>query len=283
MRSSDRLIGAALLGASLFVLGWNLGGEGPDRRGEWVARDIARTMRETGDWITPRLLGEPYFKKPPLHYWCVAASAAFGGVSIEAARRPVVLFSLAGLLLASVWAKEIGGARAGVLAAAVALGNTLYFLSARTAMMDAPLAVLVAASTRWLGRGALLRGWAAAGLGFLAKGPLGVLLPVGAVGLERLLTRRGRELGRLFAPSGILAFLLVAAPWPIAMTARHGTAFVRTFFVEEGLLAFATDEGHRSTSPWPYLPILLSSFTVFAPALFGAARAAWRSPSSNLR
>ena len=283
MRSPDRLAAAALLGASLFVLGWNLGGEGPDRRGERIALDIARTMRETGDWITPRFLGEPYFKKPPLHYWCIAASSALGGVSVEAARRPVVLFSLAGLLLAWAWARDIGGSRAGTLAAAVALGNASYFLYGRTAMMDVPLAVLVAASTRWLGRGAMLRGWAAAGLGFLAKGPLGVLLPVGAVAIERLSSRRGRELARLFAPAGLLVFLVVAAPWPIAMAARHGAEFVRTFFVGEGLLAFASDEGHRTTPAWPYVPFLLASFTVFAPALFGAARAAWRSPSPDLR
>ena len=39
---------------------------GPDEpRYAW----IARAMAETGDWVTPRLYGQPWFEKPPLYYW----------------------------------------------------------------------------------------------------------------------------------------------------------------------------------------------------------------------
>src|SRR5262249_20031140 len=39
---------------------------GPDEpRYAWIARDMA----ETGDWVTPRLYGRPWFEKPPLLYW----------------------------------------------------------------------------------------------------------------------------------------------------------------------------------------------------------------------
>jgi len=43
-----------------------IGFVGPDEpRYAWIARDMARS----GDWITPRLYGQPWFEKPPLLYW----------------------------------------------------------------------------------------------------------------------------------------------------------------------------------------------------------------------
>src|SRR5262249_311178 len=43
-----------------------IGFVGPDEpRYAWIARDMA----ETGDWVTPRLYGRPWFEKPPLLYW----------------------------------------------------------------------------------------------------------------------------------------------------------------------------------------------------------------------
>ena len=40
---------------------------------------IALEMVHTGDWLVPRLHGEPYLDKPPLLYWLTAASfQAFG-------------------------------------------------------------------------------------------------------------------------------------------------------------------------------------------------------------
>lgn len=35
----------------------------------------ARSMLETGEWVEPRIWDRPYLAKPPLFYWCVAATA----------------------------------------------------------------------------------------------------------------------------------------------------------------------------------------------------------------
>src|ERR1700757_5099005 len=44
-----------------------------------VQAQIARTMLETGDWVTARLDGVAYLEKSPLIYWLMAASyRAFG-------------------------------------------------------------------------------------------------------------------------------------------------------------------------------------------------------------
>src|ERR1700747_3686229 len=56
----------------------------------WIARDMA----ETGDWVTPRLYGKPWFEKPPLFYWGAALSFKLFGVSEAAARLPSALSAL---------------------------------------------------------------------------------------------------------------------------------------------------------------------------------------------
>ena len=42
---------------------------------------IGRAMAQTGDWITPRLWGHPWFEKPALLYWMTA-------VGIQGRSRP---------------------------------------------------------------------------------------------------------------------------------------------------------------------------------------------------
>ena len=59
-----------------------IGFVGPDEpRYAWIARDMA----ETGDWITPRLYGKPWFEKPVLYYWIAGLSFKIFGVSEAAA------------------------------------------------------------------------------------------------------------------------------------------------------------------------------------------------------
>ena len=68
-----RLLWIVLILATLYLCYFHnlgaLGLVGPDEpRYAWIARD----MQETGDYITPRLYGKPWFEKPPLYYWSAA-------------------------------------------------------------------------------------------------------------------------------------------------------------------------------------------------------------------
>ncbi len=56
-----------------------------------VLAQAARTMLETGDWVTPRLDGVAYLEKPPLYYWPMVLSYKVFGVHDWAARIPFAL------------------------------------------------------------------------------------------------------------------------------------------------------------------------------------------------
>src|SRR5262245_54640582 len=68
-----------------------IGFVGPDEpRYAWIARDMA----ESGDWVTPRLYGKPWFEKPPLYYWMAGVSFKLFGASEVSARLPGALCAL---------------------------------------------------------------------------------------------------------------------------------------------------------------------------------------------
>jgi 4-amino-4-deoxy-L-arabinose transferase-like glycosyltransferase len=67
-----------LLAAGLLLPGL---GAAPFERAEIYFLDAARAMVESGDWLVPRYRGEPFFDKPALAYWLMAARA-------RRARRP---------------------------------------------------------------------------------------------------------------------------------------------------------------------------------------------------
>jgi len=94
---------AALICVTLYVCYFShlgaIGFVGPDEpRYAWIARDMA----ETGDWVTPRLYGKPWFEKPPLYYWGAAICFKLFGVSEAAARLPSAISALLATL-AMAW------------------------------------------------------------------------------------------------------------------------------------------------------------------------------------
>src|SRR5579863_1166513 len=68
---------------------------GPDEpRYAWVAR----AMAATGDWVTPRLYGQPWFEKPILYYWAAAIGFDLHLPAEWAARWPSAFAALAAAL-----------------------------------------------------------------------------------------------------------------------------------------------------------------------------------------
>src|SRR5215469_1000680 len=84
---------AAPLACFLYFYHLNASGlVGPDEpRYAAVAREMARS----GDWVTPRLWGEPWFEKPPLLYWMAAVGFRFGLGPELAPRLPVAILAVA--------------------------------------------------------------------------------------------------------------------------------------------------------------------------------------------
>lgn len=187
---------------------------------------IAREMREGGDWLTPRYQGGPVFDKPPLLFWLTASSfAAFGAGDLQA-RLPVLTLSVVAVGLIGLAGREARGAVAGFWAAGVAATCVVLLIVGHQVMTDVPaLAGLAAAALAALGMRRDARwGWLlgpAIAVVVLAKGALGVLVAVAMAPYFLVVRPRWG----LPAWGGMLLGALPVAGWYAAMAARHGGAF----------------------------------------------------------
>ncbi len=107
----------------------------------------------------------------------------------------------------------------------------------------------------------------------LSKGLVGIVLPVGTIGLYVLLRRDWAFLKSLKILKGGALFLLIAAPWFVAVSLAN-PEFARFFFIQEHFERFTTQVHQRYGPPWYFLPILAAGLL---PWLLPALAAWWRS------
>jgi 4-amino-4-deoxy-L-arabinose transferase-like glycosyltransferase len=240
---------------------------------------IGREMARSGDWITPRLWGQPWFEKPALLYWMSGAAFRLGLGPELAPRLPVALLSIA--FLGFFWwivSREFG-CRAASLAS-ILLGTTAAWIGfSQVGVTDLPLTAAFSAAMLlalpWIAKRetrTLPAASAALGLAVLAKG----LLPLALAAPLALRIRWFRDFLR---PSVLLPFFAVALPWYALCYLRNGSVFLHDFIVVHHLERF-TQTGLQHVQPWwfyvPRLPALLLPWTPMLLAL--RPRAAWAEP-----
>ena len=132
-----------LAGIAAILLLWHLGAYGLWESTEARYAEIAARMVRSGDWLTPRLNGITHFDKPPLTYWASATSMALLGIDELAARLPLALASLLGLVVLHRAAAAAMCDRAATYAFLTLLTSPLWFALSRSLTTDLYLAVAV--------------------------------------------------------------------------------------------------------------------------------------------
>lgn len=244
--------------------------------------EVPREMVASGDWVTPRLDGVPYFEKPPLGYWLVAASERLLGPGEWSVRLTPALFSVGGILLAYGAARRLYGRDAGLWSGLVLGSSLLYFGLGHLVALDMPLSVLMSATlfcfilgvrerpgaTRRL----LFYGlYASSALATLMKGLEGFLITGAVMFLWLVLFGQWGRLRPFYLPTGLLLFLGIAAPWHLLVASRN-PGWAHFFFIHEHWERF-TDKGHGRYQPaWFFIPILLLGFFPWTGFLWPALR-----------
>jgi 4-amino-4-deoxy-L-arabinose transferase-like glycosyltransferase len=288
-KSAARIGWAVLILATLYVCYFShlgaIGFVGPDEpRYAWIARDMA----ETGDWVTPRLYGKPWFEKPPLFYWGAALCFKLFGVSEAAARLPSAISALLATLALAWLAWRLYGMETarwlplllpttvGMIGFSHAAAADMPFSGMLTIAMVCAAVVLgltrnenspVIPPTPWL---ALISFGFFLGLAVLAKGPAAIILIGGAVFFWAIFTKRWREAFRLCHPASIAALCLTALPWYI-LCARRNPDFFRIFIIEHNFKRFLTAEFQHVQPLWYYVPILCVGLFPWIGMTFSAA------------
>ncbi|MBI4890422.1 MAG: glycosyltransferase family 39 protein [Acidobacteria bacterium] len=235
---------------------------------------IGREMARSGDWVTPRLWGQPWFEKPPLLYWLVALGRKSGLGDDLAPRVPLVLLSVAFLAFQFFALRRLYDdftASTATLVLATTAGWTAY---TQVAVTDLPLAVTFTAALLcgmlWMQTASRTALYATAvffGLSLLAKGLVPAVLALPFLWLNR------RQWRSLLLPAA--AALLIAAPWFAAMLLLHGWAFFDEFFIRHHLSRF-TSGGLMHVQPvWFYIPVLVGGLFPWPVLLSQLGPSAW--------
>jgi 4-amino-4-deoxy-L-arabinose transferase-like glycosyltransferase len=272
LSASGRVSGFLLIGLLVvFSLVWfsNLEYRKLVRPDEGRYAEIGREMVLSGDWVTPRLNDLKYFEKPPLQYWATAAAYRLFGEHHWTARWWPATATFGCVLLMFWAARRLYGDDDIALMAAAALGGcTSFVIDSHINTVDAGLtAFLTVALLGFLlaqrpgvtpaeNRNGMLVVWAAMALAVLSKGLIGVVLPGAVLAIYVLIERDWRLPARLHPGKGLALFLLITAPWFVAVSLANDE-FARFFFIHEHFARFLTKVHHRLGAWWYFVPILL--------------------------
>jgi 4-amino-4-deoxy-L-arabinose transferase-like glycosyltransferase len=266
--SSSRLLSlrAALIVAALALL-FTLGLRPLTIPDEGRYLSVAAAMWDSGDWIVPRLNGLPFFHKPPLFYWIAGTLYGLGGGHAWVGRGASWLGAMLGVvalawLVRTVRGKADSGDPA-VWAVAALVAQPLWLLGAQYANLDMLVAGCITLAICALAvhefepqrRGARWIGFAALAAGVLAKGLIGVVLPLGVLVLWLAWERRFAGWLRLAWLPGWALFLLLTAPWFIAVEQRY-PGFAHYFFVVQHFQRY-TSTGFNNMLPGWFFPAVL--------------------------
>lgn len=268
--------------------------------------EIPREMVASGDYVTPRLNGLPYFYKPPLFYWAQCASLKAFGVNRVSIRLASSLMAVLGILATYAAARALYGRRAGLMSAAVLLTTHLYYVMGIIVTLDMMVSVFMSAamfsfivaikkSGAW--RNALILAFFVfCGLAVMTKGVIGILIPCavaflyvvsggisGIVGFFKDL----KASNYLFMLFGVAAFFAINIPWHALVSVANpafenaegvfsknpdGQGFFWYYFIHEHLLRYIDPSTSMRAQPfWFFLVIAPAGalpWLFFAPRIF---------------
>jgi 4-amino-4-deoxy-L-arabinose transferase-like glycosyltransferase len=261
--------------------------------------ETAREMLENHDPVLPRLGGQARVEKPPLAYWLALGGFLATGTDEAGGRLYSALSGTLTVILVYALGSSWGRAATGLWAGLILATSRLFMLHSRLAETDVLLTLAVTAAMYCFWRafvvpqknghflqiafsGWVALGWGAMAVGFLAKGPAGLLFPLVSVVLFLCAARRWAALLRVFNPLGMVLFLTLVVPWFIEVMRRQGMA-AGVFWHE--MAAVVTGQSHGPANvvyALFYYPIRIwPDFAPWSIFLVPVLMFAWRSISTE--
>ncbi len=260
-----------LLGFFFFVFGnWVLSLTSPDEGRNAYA---ALHMLKSDDWIAPYYNCHPRFAKPPLLYWLMAVFFKIFGPSAFAARLVSGLSALGTSMVVYLLGRDLLGREKAFTAAVVFSLFIHVWIESRSATPEMLLVFFSTLGVYLFLKGRPVSGWVALGFAFLAKGPVGVVLPLGVVFLWKLVRTGNFKvtlkvfLKEALNPAGLVLFVLIGGSWYFLMLHKFGWEYFYAFFVKQNIDRFLGKLGAHRYPIWYYVPVVAVSAFLFLPLL----------------
>jgi 4-amino-4-deoxy-L-arabinose transferase-like glycosyltransferase len=267
-----------------------------------VHAEAAREMLLRHDWVTLYTNGLRYLEKAPLMYWGLAASYKVFGITDWSTRLPLMLGVLALVLATYGLGRYVFGERGGFYSGLALVTSIGPYIFTRFLIPDVLVGLWLTVSYFFFLRSleeetpSRLACWgfaAACALSVLTKGLIGLVFPMGTIGVYLLLTRDLRHLAKLRVISSAVVFLILAAPWHVLAALRNpaqgeARGFLWFYFVNEHVMRFLNKRvppGYETVPLvlfWAFLVLWLVPWAVFLPQALKCVPLRWRLLSSPL-
>jgi len=229
--------------------------------------ECAREMLISGDYSQVTINFTPFWEKPPLFIWMQAASMKLFGINEFAARLPNVLAALFTFLFLFRAGKELKGTKMGVLWIICFAGSILPNLYFHSGIIDPwfNLFIILAIyyaykalrskyNVHYLYSGLFI------GLAVLTKGPVGILLFMGIVGLFILFNYSKYKVTIKGIALFSFTFILVGGFWFFILLVQ-GKEHIIADFINYQIRLFQTkDAGHGGPFYYHFIVLLLGCF-----------------------
>jgi 4-amino-4-deoxy-L-arabinose transferase-like glycosyltransferase len=232
--------------------------------------ECAREMLATKDYLQVKINFQPFWEKPPLFIWMQVLSMKVFGINEFAARFPNVICGILTLLVVY----DIGGKYISrkfglywVLAYLCSILPLLYF---KSGIIDPWFNLFIFLSIWFFFRQIwwwdIIAGGIFVGLAILTKGPVAILLSLGALGIYVLLTKSldWHFIKKIFV--FLLVGIIVASVWFGLDIYYHGWGMTKQFLTYQIRLFQTEDAGHGGFLGYHFVVLLLGCFpaSIFA-------------------
>lgn len=250
---------------------------------------ISREMLRDGQYLQIQHRGADYLDKPPLLFWLSSFFFQLFGVSTLVYRLPTLLFSLLGGYATYRLGKALYNEQTGRLAALILLSCQAFFLINHDVRTDTILANAVVFAIwqlwaflqqqRWY---FLLGASLGVALAMMQKGPIGLMVPILAIGPHLLLKGRWRDLFRWEWLLGLLLVLLLLSPMVYGLYQQFGAEGPTFFFWTQSFGRITGDSSwSNDTGYFYFVHTLLWSFLPWSLlGLFALGRRIWQGRSA---
>lgn len=240
---------------------------------------MSRDLIGSGNWNLLFVNGVPFIEKPPLYFWLTALSIKFLGFNEFAVRFPVSLLAVFTVIATYFTGKVLKNAKYGFFSAIILLCSAFFIMLAHVAILDmvftafCTLAIYCGVLTEYSGKKGLFWSlfYVSAGLAFLSKGLLGLIIPFCVVGIFKILQKGfWAALKDCFQPKyflpGMLLFIIINFPWHYEMYKVYGNKFIYEYFVLHHFARFVNAETLGKTRPLLYfVPVFIVAFLPWTP------------------
>ena len=261
------------------------------QRGLWEPDEarfayVSREAQQQGHWSVLYRYGELYAHKPPLLFWLtrVGAWVSGGHVTRFAARMPAFIGALLALWVTMRLGRLWGGDGAAGRAGLVLMTAPLFWHEAGMGRMDALLLGLQLIAVyhlfRWHRNRVLWRlllAYPCLGLAILAKGPVGLVVPLGIYLCLTLAAKEGRHLLVRHWLWGLPLALLFPAVWLWAAWWEGAPGeYLYELVVAQSVGRLQGSGIHDKARPFYYhlwhFPLEFMPWTLFLPGAVAAVR-----------